>query len=728
MVRRVLILAALALCLLAPATASAQTRYAELSVTMPGSRGVHTSAVRRAPFAFDLLGARWQARPGAGVEARARAFGGRWSAWTNLQADGSGPVSHAEPVWVEGSDVLQLRVRGAVRRVRVALVAADRSPLRHVRTPEAVPGEPPIIPRAAWGADESIRRAAPYYAPAVRMVFVHHTATPNGYAPSDVPAIIRSIYTYHVRSNGWNDIGYNFLVDAFGRIYEGRAGGIDRPVVGAHTLGFNTGSVGIAVIGNGALAPLTPAARDALTSLIAWRLDVAHVDPLGRATMTSYGNPRFPAGTTTTFRVVSGHRDAVPTDCPGALIYPELDAIAAAAQTTGSPKIVDATATPDGLGADSSGQLIPIAFRARVLGGAGWTVTVLDAHGAPVASNSGSGGTVSWNWPGTRSDGTPVVAGTKLAYRIEAQDSTGVAARPLLGSLGAQPEVVEAPPLALTPGVISPDGDGVDDKLAIGYTLAGPSTVSLDVLAADGSSVDALVPDAQVPAGGQSARWGAEGPAGLVADGTYTVRLRVTDALGRVAERTGTVTVVRAVRKLKLSRVAAGRNASVTALWQQTQPAELSAELSTPRATTPVPPLPTATAPGPQSVTLPAGWLATLPDGTYTFALHARTAVGEQVLRESFKLDRHPPVAHLVRVRIRGRKVFLVVRLSDAGTVRVLAGARVVVPRRPRTAGLNGFRFRLPPGVPARLRLDLRDAAGNTARAGPYRTSSPRAS
>ena len=295
------------------------------------------------------------------------------------------------------------------------------------------------------------------------------------------------------------------------------------------------------------------------------------------------------------------------------------------------------------------------------------------------------------------------------------------AARPLLGSLGALPELTQAPPLALSPGVISPDGDGVDDNLAIGYTLAAPSTVSLDVLAADGTTVDALVPDAAVPAGGQSARWGAQGPAGLVADGTYTVRLRVTDALGRVAERTGSVTVVRAVRKLKLSRPAVGHNAAVTALWQQTQPADLTAELSTPKATTPLPPLPPATAPGPQSVTLPATWLATLPDGTYSFALHAHTAVGEQVLRASFKLDRRPPVARLVRLRVRGRKVFLVVRLSDAGTVRVLAGARVVVPRRPRAAGLNGFRFRLPAGVPARLRLDLRDAAGNTARAGPYR-------
>ena len=205
------------------------------------------------------------------------------------------------------------------------------------------------------------------------------------------------------------------------------------------------------------------------------------------------------------------------------------------------------------------------------------------------------------------------------------------------------------------------------------------------------------------------------------------MRLRVTDALGRVAERSGTVTVVRAVRKLKLSREAAGRNASVTALWQQTQPAELSAELSTPRADD------TGAAAAARDrarvrsrSTLPAAWLATLPDGTYTFALHARTAVGEQVLRESFKLDRHPPVARLVRFRVRGRKVFLAVRLSDAGTVRVLRGSA----RRRAAPAARGGAQRLPlpaaAGVPARLRLDLRDAAGNTARAGPYRAATTR--
>ena len=206
--------------------------------------------------------------------------------------------------------------------------------------------------------------------------------------------------------------------------------------------------MGIAVIGNGSLAPLTAAARDALANLIAWRLDVAHVDPLGHATMISGGSDRFAAGKSVSLRVVSGHRDANATDCPGSLIYTALDGIAAAAQATGTPKIVDASATPPGLGANDTGALVPIAFRARVLGGAGWTLTVLDAHGAPVASTSGSGTDVAWTWNGERSDGTVVAPGTPLAYGIEAHDAAGASARPVLASLGVLPAVATAPPLA----------------------------------------------------------------------------------------------------------------------------------------------------------------------------------------------------------------------------------------------------------------------------------------
>ena len=437
-----------------------------------------------------------------------------------------------------------------------------------------------IISRAGWGADETLKRAPPHYAEATHMVFIHHTDTPNGYAAADVPAIIRSIDTYHVRSNGWNDIGYNFLVDAYGRIFEGRAGGVDRPVIGAQTMGFNTGSIGIAVIGNGALAPLTTATRDALTSLIAWRLDLAHVDPLGRATLVSGGNDRYPAGKSVAFRVVSGHRDALSTDCPGALIYADLDAIAAAAQATGSPKIVDVSATPPGLGADAAGALVPIAFRGRVIGGAGWTVTVLDAHGAAVASGSGSGETIAWNWNGERSDGTALAPNTPLAYRIEAHDAAGASALPLLASLGAEPGSTRAPPLALSTTVISPDGDGVDDATVIGYTLAEPSTVTLEIVAPDGTVVDDARDRDRAARRRPERALGRRGPAGLVADGIYSVRLSVTDALGQVAERSESVSVIRAVRKLRLSRSDVGRNGALTASWQQTQEATLSGDLS----------------------------------------------------------------------------------------------------------------------------------------------------
>src|SRR5581483_1690954 len=105
-------------------------------------------------------------------------------------------------------------------------------------------------------------------------------------------AIVRGIELYHVRANGWNDIGYNFLVDRYGQIFEGRAGGVDRNVIGAHAEGFNTGSVGVAVLGNYSSASLTPAAERSLVKLLAWRLDVAHVDPLGVVTRLSGGNAK----------------------------------------------------------------------------------------------------------------------------------------------------------------------------------------------------------------------------------------------------------------------------------------------------------------------------------------------------------------------------------------------------------------------------------------------------
>ena len=98
--------------------------------------------------------------------------------------------------------------------------------------------EPQIYSRAQWGADERMRDKGSLHYYEVHAGFVHHTVNANNYTRDEVPGIIRSIYAYHTQSRGWSDIGYNFLVDRFGRIWEGRYGGVDRAVVGAHTLGL----------------------------------------------------------------------------------------------------------------------------------------------------------------------------------------------------------------------------------------------------------------------------------------------------------------------------------------------------------------------------------------------------------------------------------------------------------------------------------------------------------
>ena len=136
---------------------------------------------------------------------------------------------------------------GRVTRVRAHLVWSPE-----LRIPFRVPAAtaaPSIVPRLSWGADESIRRGPPSYAADVRFAIVHHTAGRNDYTRAEAPAIVKGIQLFHVQGNGWNDIGYNFLVDRFGTIYEGRFGGVDRNVIGAHALGFNTESVGIALLG-----------------------------------------------------------------------------------------------------------------------------------------------------------------------------------------------------------------------------------------------------------------------------------------------------------------------------------------------------------------------------------------------------------------------------------------------------------------------------------------------
>ena len=138
--------------------------------------------------------------------------------------------------------------------------------------------KPKIYSRAQWGADERMRDKGSLHYFEVHAGFVHHTVNANDYTRAQVPGILRSIYAYHTRSRGWSDVGYNFLVDRFGRIWEGRYGGVDRPVVGAHTLGYNDNSFAMSAIGNFELRRPSKAMLQAYGALFAWKLSLHGVN------------------------------------------------------------------------------------------------------------------------------------------------------------------------------------------------------------------------------------------------------------------------------------------------------------------------------------------------------------------------------------------------------------------------------------------------------------------
>lgn len=183
---------------------------------------------------------------------------------------------------------------------------------------------PRIVTRRGWGADERLREGKFVYTKKVKAAFVHHTASGNGYRCTQAPSLIRGIYRYHVKSMGWRDIGYNFLVDKCGNIYEGRAGGVAKPVLGAHTLGFNSNSMGIAVLGSYGSKKPPAAVTKAVARLAAWKLGLHGANPKGKTYLKSGGGNLYPKGRKVRLNVISGHRDGFATQCPGWQLYRKL--------------------------------------------------------------------------------------------------------------------------------------------------------------------------------------------------------------------------------------------------------------------------------------------------------------------------------------------------------------------------------------------------------------------
>ena len=526
-----LVLVTLAVLASSGPAAAALTSIRATDLTLRGA-----IAITAATQPFELVGVHWKG-PGR-IEVRTRAVEGGWSVWHEMtpgRADGpdtGAPEAAARegwrigsPEWVGASDRLEVRTRGRVSAVRAWTISSPAVlvPLRRA----VVAGTPTIVARSAWGADESIRRGDPLFAPELRYAVVHHTAGKNAYTRTEAAAIVRGIQLYHVQANGWNDIGYNFLVDRFGTVYEGRYGGVDANVVGAHAQGFNTGSTGVALIGSFGTTAVPGAAESALEQLLAWRLDLAHVDPDSTLTVASGGSPRFAAGVPVLLRTVSGHRDTGYTACPGDALYARLDPVAADTQSAGLPKLYEPGATVDGS---------RVAFHGRLSEPLAWTVTVTDAQGSVVASGSGTGEEIVWEW-----DAQAAPAGD-YGWLMEAgSNGATVTAASGVVTTGSIP-----PPLALAgvrpdPETVSPNADGVADTQTVSYELTQPATVGAVVV--DAAGVEVL--DAE------PARWRRAGthvatiaPAALP-DGTYTVRLRARTAAGEEATAEVPLTVTR---------------------------------------------------------------------------------------------------------------------------------------------------------------------------------------
>lgn len=353
---------------LTPPSHATSTQRAAVRRSVAASRDEAVTSVPEPVHGYGAVGVTWE--PGADVAeeeiriaVRTRT-GEEWSGWTEVHYDadhgpdpGGPEARRARPgtdaLLVGEVDDVQVRVSsadGLPADLRLAVVDPGEADQTARETPELDPGatdapaatqrsargvedapedgdialqaavytpKPKIFSRAQWGADERLRDKGSLRYFEVHAGFVHHTVNANDYTRAQVPALLRGIYAYHTKSRGWSDVGYNYLVDRFGRIWEGRAGGIDRPVVGAHTLGYNDYSFAMSAIGNFDVKKPSKAMVQAYGALFGWKLSLHGVD-------ASSGSQRVGSRS---FRAISGHRDAGSTACPGRYLYAKLGRI-----------------------------------------------------------------------------------------------------------------------------------------------------------------------------------------------------------------------------------------------------------------------------------------------------------------------------------------------------------------------------------------------------------------
>ena len=415
---------------------------------------------------FAMLGVTVPAMPSAHLLARAR-VDGAWGPWMELevnpdhrpegkeraQAAAEEPGVHSAPIWVDDADAYEVNVPADVGSLEVHLVRPDVERIEVDTTgasAAAAPSAaaPPILSRSQWGARQPA--ATPTIADDLKLAVVHHSVNSNAYSREDVPAMLRGIQAYHMDTNGWNDIAYNFAVDRFGRIWEARAGGVTKAVIGGHAAGFNTFTTGVMVLGDFTSSTPTQASVDAVADVIGWKFATHRQDVRGSTQFTSLGGPRYSSGTVVQLPRIVGHRDVGQTACPGSELYRRLGEIRTKAAAQFDRYILDQPEQP--LFGDFDGDGHRDILRYRPGGGSDvlWsqpggsirrTGLTIDGTFRPVVGDYDGDGRddVFWYGPGSHYD--------RIWYG---------------GAGGFTSRVIDVPEHGL-PHVAELDGDGIDD-------------------------------------------------------------------------------------------------------------------------------------------------------------------------------------------------------------------------------------------------------------------------
>ena len=655
-----------------------------------GPRSLQAAA---APIRFDMLGLHW--RGGGAVAYETRSAGGVWRPWQAADADdGDGPGWHDGNVeWVGPSAAVRFRTSGTVTALRAYYLSSKvtTAPRRTL----SIAGSPTIVSRADWFADEKIVRAKPIYAPTLKLAIVHHTASTNSYTPAQSAAIVRGIETYHVEANGWNDIGYNFLVDRYGTIYEGRGGGVDENVIGAHALGFNAGTVGISLIGDFQNATPTPAMQEALVRLLAWRLDVAHIDPLSKVVYTSGGNAKFKAGTVVTLRAISGHRDTGPSECPGNRAYALLPAFTRRVSLTGLPKLYSPVVSGS-LGGS-------VRFQGRLSSVRSWTVSVTDPAGAVAVSHSGRGSTIDWTWNSAGTGKGPYT--WSISSGAAVRSATGTIGRSALTPAPAPPVASPLSGLAATPAVVSPAPDGTGSNVSVAFTLAVPAAVTISLAAAaPGATLPLTLLSTTLQSGPQSFNFSLA----AVPDGRYKLVVAAAPGGATAPPRSVAVTVDRSLTGFALTPALISPNGdgvadSAVFNFSLSRPLTVEIQLEQSGAV-----LGTvfsgALGAGLQSI----AWNGTINgvpvgDGTYQAVVTATDSLGAVSSTTPVTVDATPPVLTLLDLSS------LRFQLSEPATVTATVNGQTIVLSEPQ----GTFMLPAPPDPVTTVSAQAADAAGN---------------